>query len=103
MSQSKHDKALEIIIRHPDILIPDKIYWSAKETNFYRESGDLLCQPNYLAYTRKGDLYIIEYKATDNYNNRCKARHQLNRAKRFVEDLGFNGRIETIFVSGKIK
>ena len=103
MSQSKHDKALEKIVKHPEIIIPDRLFWSAKETNFYRSNGNLLCQPDFMAYTRKGDLYIVEYKGSDNVSSRQKARHQLERAKKFVEDLGFTGNIETLYIGGKIK
>jgi len=103
MSQSKHDKALEKIVNNPDIFIPDKLFWSAKETNFYRTNGQLLAQPDFMGYTRKGDLYILEYKGSDNTSARSKARHQLETAKRFVEEMGFTGRIETLYVSGRIK
>lgn len=103
MNQKKHDNALEKIVAIPSIIIPDKLFWSSTETNFYIESGDLLCQPDFMGYTRSGDLYILEYKCNDSEKNRHKARHQLDKAKRFVEKLGFNGRIETIYVSGKIK
>ena len=98
-SEEQHNKRLEKLIKNPEIIISDELYFSTKEINFYREDGNLHSEPDMIAFTRQGELYLIEYKCSS--GRRDKGIEQLNREEEFIIDMGFTCPIKKLLIYGK--
>ena len=91
----KHDKALDHIVKHPEMLCKNKLKFIAKEVKFYKPSGELAGEIDILAYDSGNNLYHAEYKSSVKHFK--DAIQQLTRQRDFIRQF-YSGRIHSVFM-----
>lgn len=98
--QSKHDDVVDIIRRNPHQLGIEDVVVSTDEVIFF-DGRRYVTSPDSLIFTKKREIFVIEYKSSD--NKRSRNLGQLNRHMDATRDYFNASEIYGLYIHGPEK